>query len=259
MPDVQATEEIRISELENVIPLDLETSGLDEQHDQILEVHARSGSIVAGKFVAKVWATQEGGYGGELTRTLPLTTNPLDWHPAVVEMHSKNGLLAEAHKLYTEQAKVARSGIRSMSLLLSDRLDEVDCALAKMFPKLEGKAKWTLLGNSVHFDLRFIKRCLPKFAKNLSHRVIDVSAIRIFTEALGLPYQKEEPAHRAKDDVEYSIRAFEQYYLWAEIHADIHNRGLCSAHGEPYTAQQEAAASARLTTCPHDPPSTHAR
>ena len=94
-------------------------------------------------------------------------------------------------------------------------VNDLDQALAKRAQYLlPPKTKWTLLGNSVHFDLRFLRRHLPEFSKHLSHRVIDCSAIRLFCEALGRPYNKSEPAHRAKDDVEESIKLFYDCRDW---------------------------------------------
>lgn len=191
-----------------MIGFDLETSGLNEQSDQILELYARPGRIIDGRFEA-----HQIGLEGGVSFVFPISTDVAAWHPAVVEMHVKNGLLAEAHAKGPELAKLL--GGFTPAQRAQRALEEADETLCGIFPKLEGKASWILLGNSVHFDLRFARRCFPKFAKRLSHRVIDVSAIRIFTEALGLAYVKDEPAHRAAEDVDYSVGAFERYHAWA--------------------------------------------
>jgi oligoribonuclease (3'-5' exoribonuclease) len=223
MPDVQATETPRVSELEHVIPFDLETSGLDEQEDQILEVHMRMGAIRSGGY------TDYGGPEG-LTIVLPISSDVRLWHPAVVEMHTKNGLIVEAHKVLAGLTEHIRHDCADAPLEASamteiacdEALDDADDALCAYLAThwVVGKdtkpPKWTLLGNSVHFDLRFVRRLFPNFAAQLSHRVIDVSAIRMFTEALGLPYQKDEPAHRAAADVAYSIKSFERYQAWCQ-------------------------------------------
>lgn len=219
MPDVQAPTEVtepRVSELENVIGFDLETSGLDEQNDQILEVCARPGRIVNGKFETHPIGLWEG-----VSIVFPLMSNILEWHPAVVEMHTKNGLLAEAHAKNKALEKAyecsTTNDVGKYAQALAATIDDADDLLCKSFPKLEGKASWILLGNTVHFDLRFARRLFPKFAKRLSHRVIDVSSTRIFCEALGLAYTKDEPAHRAQADVEYSIKSFERYHEFATL------------------------------------------
>lgn len=205
--------EPRISELENVIGFDLETSGLDEQNDQILEVHAKPGRIVNGRFKTHAFGNWSG-----LTIVLPISTDVRLWHPAVVEMHTRNGLIVEAHNTLADLMTHIRDDCKDEPIEMADMTEIVcgaaveyaDDALAAMFPKLAGGAKWTLLGNTVHFDLRFARRLFPLFAANLSHRVIDVSSIRIFCETLGLPHVKGEPAHRATDDVLDSIRLFER-------------------------------------------------
>jgi len=61
-----------------------------------------------------------------------------------------------------------------------------------------------LAGNSVHFDLQFIKHHMPLFAKRLSYRILDMSTFRTLATAL-CDYKSElNPAHRAKEDVLYS-------------------------------------------------------
>jgi hypothetical protein len=64
-----------------------------------------------------------------------------------------------------------------------------------------------LAGDSVHFDLGFVRYHMPTLAKRLSHRVYDVSAIKLFCRSLGMPKieRKEDPVHRAAGDVLRSI------------------------------------------------------
>lgn len=232
MPDIQAqTEAPRISELENVIGFDLETSGLDELNDQILEVHMRMGAIRSGGYTD--YAAHEG-----LTIVLPISSDVRLWHPAVVEMHTKNGLIVESHKLLAELTQHIRHDCADdpieadavTAIACEEALEKADATLCAYIDQnwIVGAGtkppKWTLLGNSVHFDLRFAKRLFPEFAKRLSHRVIDVSAIRIFCESLGLAYTKDEPAHRAAADVAYSIKSFERYQAWCSgpINESLH-------------------------------------
>jgi oligoribonuclease (3'-5' exoribonuclease) len=220
MSDVQAH---RVSELEHVIPFDLETSGLDEQNDQVLEVHMRVGAIRSGGYTD--YGTPDG-----ITIVLPISSDVRLWHPAVVSTHTKNGLIVESHKLLADLAKHVREDCSGTEELLeTECMTEIACAEALeeadellcsyldcSYPLGQKPApKWTLLGNSVHFDLRFVRRLFPQFAARLSHRVIDVSAVRVFCESLGLPYIKDEPAHRAAADVTESIKSFERYQTWA--------------------------------------------
>lgn len=184
------------TELDNVTALDLETSGLDEQNDQILEVAVVFGSIKDGKFTER----------RRFQQVLPLASDIENWHERVVEMHSKNGLLAEAVK-----AKKALKPHQSPEAAFH----ECDRELLRMAPNLSNfKARWTLLGNSVHFDLRFVKRVFPQFAARLSHRVFDVSATRLFCESLGMVTEPAEVPHRAMPDALGSIVLYEKQANW---------------------------------------------
>lgn len=179
------------NELEYLCALDLETGGLNQQGDQVLEVFARFGRIVP----ATGWEPSE----HVTSRVLPLIDDVRKWHPAVVEMHSKNGLLLEARKAVVSEDS-------------SQAFANLDAELFEQAVKFRGerggdeKTPITLLGNTVHFDLGFVRRVFPRFAKTLSHRVFDVSACRLFCESLGMPKSKAEPAHRAEADVAESLR-----------------------------------------------------
>lgn len=184
-------------ELDYVCALDLETSGLDEQGDQVLEVAARFGRITL-----EGWRED----GVVFERVLPLITDVRGWHPAVVDMHAKNGLIAAASALGKKQGEVP----------YSVSFQECDAELKSIADSLaEPSAKFTLLGNTVHFDLRFVRRVFPEFSKRLSHRVIDVSSIRLFCEGLGKAHVKGEPAHRAMPDVLESLRLYEELRKFA--------------------------------------------
>lgn len=185
-----------IPELDFVIGLDLETSGLNEQKDQVLEVAAIFGSFKDGCFVES----------SRLQRVLPLQSNIEDWHEKVLEMHTKNGLLAECVAL--------RKNLRGCSGGFDGWRADVDKELARRAAVRPKDRTWTLLGNSVHFDLRFVRRLFPELAKHLSHRVMDVSSIRLFCEMLGKPYVKGDEAHRAMPDVEASLRLLQEYRGW---------------------------------------------
>jgi oligoribonuclease len=191
-----AAEKAHIPELDFVLGFDIESSGLGEQTDQVLEVAAIFGSFRNGEFVE---ATR-------LQRVLPLQSNIEDWHEAVLEMHTKNGLLAEAVAL-TKRLRVKPGGCDDYRFDLDKQL----ALTASVRPK---DRKWTLLGNSVHFDLRFVWRLFPELSKHVSHRVIDVSSIRLFCEMLGRPYVEGEAAHRAMADVEASLDLLQEYRKW---------------------------------------------
>jgi oligoribonuclease len=66
----------------------------------------------------------------------------------------------------------------------------------------------TLAGNSVHFDLAWVRVHMPRFAQCLSHRVFDVSTLQRAAEAWVPGYEITRPeAHRALADVYASLAA----------------------------------------------------
>lgn len=190
-----------ISELEYIIALDFETTGLDEQNDEVLEVAAVFVSIRDGLLVEH----------RRFQTVLPFTSQIDTWHEKVLEMHTKNGLLAEC--------VAANRRLNGQRDKFRDYHNQVDVSLAAMAAGHPPDSKWTLLGNSVHFDLRFLWRLFPKLATHVSHRVFDVSVIRLFCEALGKPYAKGEPVHRAMPDVQESLRLYNEYREWTICNA----------------------------------------
>jgi oligoribonuclease (3'-5' exoribonuclease) len=204
----------RISELEYVLALDLETAGTEEDKHEILEVAAVFGRIRGGVFEPYLHREQ-------FNFVMPVVSDVTQWHPAVVDMHSKNGLLAEAVKL--RQSIIKESAPAGYYTLIDRDRHRCDDVLTKAASGLPDGCKWTLLGNLVHFDLRFVRKNFLRFSDLLSHRVLDVSAIRLFTEMLGRPYVKGEPAHRAMPDVQESLRFLGELRDWT--------RGSCQTSG----------------------------
>ena len=75
----------------------------------------------------------------------------------------------------------------------------------------KGKGKIILAGNSIHQDRKFIDIEMPKLAKRLHYRMLDVSAWKVYFEgALHKKFVKRE-AHRALDDIIGSIEEMKWY------------------------------------------------
>ncbi|MBI4411270.1 MAG: oligoribonuclease [Deltaproteobacteria bacterium] len=73
------------------------------------------------------------------------------------------------------------------------------------------KEEVVLSGNSVGNDRRFIDKYLPKIAKRLHYRLIDVSSFKeVFREKYGIEVKKSEK-HRALEDVHESIAELKTY------------------------------------------------
>jgi oligoribonuclease len=112
--------------------------------------------------------------------------------PFIVGMHTANGLLEESEA----------SGVS---------VSEADDTLCTFLDRVFGKTTnfLTLAGSSVHFDLRWANRHLPKFAKRLHYRIFDVTTIKTLARTeFGYAEPQGEPAHRALDDVFASIAAY---------------------------------------------------
>lgn len=158
--------------------LDIETSGLDPERDQILEV-------------AFKYCTRSGELGFEncAQAVLPLRDDPSTWHESAREMHTANGLIKEVSAL-KEEGKAYEAELHHLDNLFS--------------AALTGE-KYTLVGNSVHFDLGFLRRHMPKLARKFNYRLGNVSSVRVFLETVGYQEPNKNVAHRAMDDVDASL------------------------------------------------------
>ena len=78
---------------------------------------------------------------------------------------------------------------------------------------VEGKSP--LCGNSVHHDKRFIIKYMPRLAKFLHYRIVDVSTVkeltkRWYSDKKNKKLPKKNASHRALDDVRESIEELRQ-------------------------------------------------
>lgn len=149
----------------------------------------------------KLWLDLETtGLDPQQDHILEIHARADDWHftaliapppdtvfsPFIVDMHTRSGLLADLQQCVSYSPQLAESMLIGM---------------------LEPGAVYHPAGNSVHFDLGFIRVHMPQLVRRLSHRCYDVTAIRMFCEEQGMPQpqQKTTPAHRAYADVLESI------------------------------------------------------
>jgi oligoribonuclease len=162
--------------------IDLETTGLDERQNCILEVAA----IITDN---KLNILEE--------FTAPIKAAPIDlalmdtWCSTT---HTQSRLLQD---------------IEEKGIALADAEKELQKLKRKHFPV----NKPPISGSSVHFDKRFIDAHMKSFSKELSHRIIDVSS---FMGALDNYYgfklpSRPEASHRALADIKDSISYLKAY------------------------------------------------
>jgi oligoribonuclease (3'-5' exoribonuclease) len=105
-------------------------------------------------------------------------------------MHQQSGLLQDLHRHDGQLHYLA----------------EVERDLLNVVPeKDEPDQKTVLAGSTVSFDLEFVRNTMPRLAARLSHRVYDVSAVKLFCRSLGMPALPKQEQHRAAADVLESI------------------------------------------------------
>lgn len=154
-----------------VLFLDLETTGTDAEKHQILEW-----AMVLADEGFEPLATASGTV--HLERDVKLD----DW---ITKHHGANGLLSACYSspFSIEDAEGAMlSTVHQWGLIKEDQ-------------------KVELAGFTVHFDLGFLKKHTPSFARRLSHRVFDVSTLRTAEKEWGSePPSPDDAVHRALPD-----------------------------------------------------------
>ena len=168
----------------NILFLDLETTGLDCTENFILEVAILPAQLHERNF----FCNKELIYSALVNFHVDKFKENFD--PKALEMHEQNNLIKD----------ILNPEIKKFELkdLEQELIKKVDNTFGKYAMQIQ------LAGNSVHFDLQFIKHHMPLFAKRLSYRILDMSTFRTLATAL-CDYKSElNPAHRAKEDVLYS-------------------------------------------------------
>lgn len=174
---------VRTQSAGNLVWLDLEMTGLDANHDAILQ----AGLIITNaqlepleQYVCDIWQPE-----CELDKLTPF----------VRDMHDKNGLLGRVRK------------------------SKLDLAAAEK-QLLERVAGWcpygaVLCGNSVGQDKRFVDRYMPGLSRYLGYRILDVSSLKILARLwYGEPAVFAKPPEREHDalvDIQNSIAELAHY------------------------------------------------
>ena len=158
--------------------LDLEMTGLDSSVDLITEV-----AVVVTDFSFKAFIE----YGQSVYNRPEILAERLENNP-----------------WFKEQSKAYREDIYKISAQ-GKPLAEIEADLIKITNEYITDKKIVLAGNSIHMDRSFIDEYLPTFSAKLHYRMLDVSAYKIYVQALtGLEFDKKE-THRALVDIYESI------------------------------------------------------
>jgi oligoribonuclease len=152
--------------------IDLETTGLVARRDFIFEVALAVAPVPFPLRNGPIYT-----YVTHFARRRDVKIDPF-----VQDMHDRNGLWAAA------AASTLDIGALEDSLLW--HLPEETYCLA---------------GSSAYFDLGFLREELPRVAAKFHHRILDVSAVKLVCESLGMPRIPKAEAHRAGADIAESM------------------------------------------------------
>lgn len=170
--------------------VDLEMTGLDPQHDVILEV-----AVEVTDFNFKTLASYEMRIQ----------------HPKelVVGRMQKNVWWKDFPSLRDDFVRKLDDG---------KPLHHVEQELIELIDKHFGDEHAVLAGNSIWNDRNFIRYWWPELDLKLHYRMLDVSSLKVFMQGkFGVEFEKKE-VHRAFDDIQASIAELQYYLEWLQKH-----------------------------------------
>lgn len=168
--------------------LDLETTGLDENLGEVLEL-----GILVTDVNFNVLAT----FDEVVNFRHPIRGTIDDF---VFDMHTRNGLWDK-----TDKSQNSLRGVEKDALaFLSNCVDSIDW----------GSVKIELSGSTISFDRAWMKKHMPALEDWFHYRNIDVSSTKIMFKKYNLPDYTgdKKEAHRALDDCFDTMHEY-RYYL----------------------------------------------
>ena len=172
-------------QMQKILWVDLEMTGLDPQQDRIVEV----GAIITDWQFTE-FATFESGVGQDAAEVARLL-DANEWYAALPENK-------QAMQSHAENSPAEKQVVQQLLQFLGEHF--------------AADEKIILAGNSIHQDRRFIRQWWPELDARLHYRMLDVSAWKVLMMGkFGIEYKKSE-AHRALGDIRESIEEL-QFYL----------------------------------------------
>ncbi len=201
--------------------MDLETTGLDFTLDRIVEV----GWVIASHDFSEISSIQ-----ATAVKPVGAAMNRIYDQSVVYEMHKATGLLDILEHAHDEGSEIPL--LASVEEEIVTQLEIIEQQAAEE----DFELIWHLTGASVHFDLRFIERFMPRLHAKLHHRIVDVSSIKLLLSSMGHRIEAEigvanidsevPPKHRAARDV-----AEDFFFIQAVRHMVRFEQGVYASSG----------------------------
>ena len=179
MLDELGREERKKKEMKSIFWVDMEMTGLSIQTEVIIEVAA---------IITDIHFKELSSYSSVVKQAQRYLDNMDEWNQS---HHRQSGLLKEiphGKSLKTVEEDLIHLG------------------------QLYFKNEWIVIaGNSISQDRLFINKYLPRFAKMLHYRILDVSSWKVLIENKYHIEIEKRNSHRALTDIRESIREMEAY------------------------------------------------
>lgn len=173
-----------MSKLAKLLWMDLEMTGLEPEHDRILEVAV----------IATDWDFAE-----------------IAQYEAVVKV-DPDIMTARMVGEFWETYSGVRDDLIAQNEVGRDASVVEEELLAFVAEHFDDEAPVLLAGNSIHQDRKFIDREWPRLADRLHYRMLDVSSWKVVFEGKYKKKFAKPETHRALEDIKGSIQEL-QYYL----------------------------------------------